>query len=167
MALCANAQVSKPVVPDAPLPASSRQHVTLAGNLTVLADNTGAAIHPLPGDISLYTVVDLALRNSKKVRIAEAQEKVARGAWKETRDVYIPNLLLGSGLGYSYGFPLGTPTIFNVTSTSLLFSFSQHDYIRSAQAADKAALLSLKDTRQKVILDATLNYIDLTKTLDQ
>ncbi len=117
--------------------------------------------------VSLYTVVDLALRNSNKVRIAEADQQRARGVWMETRDVYIPNFSVGSGLGYSYGFPLGNPTLFDVTSNFLLFSFSQKDYIRSAQATLKASTYTLKNTRQQVILDATLNYIELNKTVSQ
>jgi outer membrane protein TolC len=165
VAAVAGAQTPAGSVPNAPQPGSPQFK-------TALPDASGSsarnAVSAAPaGDISLYTVVDLALRNSKAVHVAEAQQQVARGAWKETRDAYIPNLALGSGLGYSYGFPLGTPTIFNVTSTSLLYSFSQHDYIRSTAAAMKAAALSLKSTRQQVILDATLNYIDLAKTIGQ
>ncbi|HET9087561.1 MAG TPA: TolC family protein [Acidobacteriaceae bacterium] len=117
--------------------------------------------------VSLYTIVDLALRNSKAVQVAEAERQHAHGSMLEMRDAYIPNFSLGSGLGYSYGFPLGNPTLFNVNSTSLLFSFSQRDYIRSTQAAVKAATLSLKNVRQQVILDSSLNYIELDKTLAQ
>lgn len=119
------------------------------------------------GGVSLYTVVDLALRNSKSVQIAEAEQQHARGAWNETRNAYIPNFSIGSGLGYSYGFPIGGPYIFNVGSNSLLFSFSQHDYIRSTHAAWQAATLSVKNARQQVILDASLQYIELDKTVGQ
>jgi outer membrane protein TolC len=117
------------------------------------------------GDVSLYTVVDLALRNSHAVHIAEAEQQRTRAIWMETRDIYIPNFSIGSGLGYSYGFPLGNPTLFNVQSQFLAFSFSQPDYIRSAHAAVKAATLSLTDVRRQVILDASINYIELNKTL--
>lgn len=119
------------------------------------------------GDVSLYTIIDLALRNSKTVQIAEAEQLHARGTWNETRNAYIPNFSIGSGLGYSYGFPIGGPYIFNVGSNSLLFSFSQHDYIRSTSAALKAATLSVKNARQQVILDASLKYIELDNTLKQ
>jgi outer membrane protein TolC len=117
------------------------------------------------GDVSLYTVVDLALRNSRAVHVAEADQQRTLAVWMETRDIYIPSFSVGSGLGYSYGFPLGSPTLFNVQSQFLAFSFSQPDYIRSAHAAAKAATLSLKDSRRQVILDASLNYIELNKTL--
>jgi outer membrane protein TolC len=170
----------------APLVAHAQTHETLLPNapsVTIDLTNSSAtgarAKKPLPPDslagdnaspeagMSLYTVVDLALRNSKAVKVAEADVMRARGALSETRDVYIPNFAVGSGLGYSYGFPLGTPTIFNVTSTSLLLSFSQHDYIRSARAAVKSAALSLENMRRQIILDAALDYIDLNTTLQQ
>lgn len=117
------------------------------------------------GDVSLYTIVDLALRNSRSVRMAEAEQQRARAVWMQTRNIYVPNLSVGSGLGYSYGFPLGNPTLFNVQSQFMLFSYAQRDYIRSARAATKAATLSLKDARRQVILDASVNYIELNKTL--
>jgi outer membrane protein TolC len=99
------------------------------------------------------------------VRVAEANQQRTRAIWLETRDIYIPSVSVGSGLGYSYGFPLGNPTLFNVQSQFLAFSFSQRDYIRSAHSAVKAATLSLKDQRRQVILDASVSYIELSKTL--
>jgi len=113
--------------------------------------------------VSLYTVVDLALRNSTPVRMAAADVMRATASLTETKDAYIPNLVLGSTLGYSYGFPLGEPSVFNVTSSSLLFTFSQPDYVRSAKAALQAAQFNLKDSREQVILDASLDYIQLDK----
>jgi outer membrane protein TolC len=117
-----------------------------------------------PAQVSLYTVVDLALRNSTSVRIAQADVMRAAAGLTETKDAYIPNFMLGSSLGYSYGFPLGEPSVFNVTSQSLLFTFSQPDYVRSARAALRAAELNLKDSRQQVILDTALDYAQLDKT---
>ncbi|HEY0794273.1 MAG TPA: TolC family protein [Acidisarcina sp.] len=111
--------------------------------------------------VSLYTAVDLALRNSTSVRMATADVDRARAALHESRDVYKPTINLGSGLGYSYGFPLGEPSVFNVSSQSLILSFSQPDYIRSARAALKASELALKDARQQVVLDTSLDYIQL------
>jgi outer membrane protein TolC len=113
--------------------------------------------------VSLFTVVDLALRNSTSVRMAQADVMRAAAGLTESKDAYIPNLNFGSSLGYSYGFPLGEPSVFNVSSQSLLFTFSQPDYIRSARAAVRSAEFSLKDAREQVILDASLDYIQLDK----
>ena len=85
--------------------------------------------------VSLYTAVDMALRGSTAVRLAETDVRKAAAVLSETRDAYLPNLVVGSSLGYSYGFPIGQPSVYNVSSQSLLFTFSQKDYTRSARAA--------------------------------
>jgi outer membrane protein TolC len=114
--------------------------------------------------VSLYTAVDMAMRTSASVRMAQADVLHAAAGLTETKDAYIPDLVLGSSLGYSYGFPLGEPSVFKVNTHSLLFTFSQPDYIRAARAALRAAELSLKDNRDQVILDTSLDYIQLDKT---
>jgi outer membrane protein TolC len=111
--------------------------------------------------ISLLTTVDQALRNSTAVRIAGADVQRAAAGVAESRDVYIPNFVVGSSVGYTYGFPIGQPTIVNVSTQSLIFTFSQRDYIRSARSALNSAQLTLADARQQVALDAALNYIQL------
>ena len=75
--------------------------------------------------------------------------------------------MLGSSLGWTYGFPLGQPEVFSLSAQSLAFSFSQRDYVRSARKSLKSAQLQLKDTRQQVILDAALDYIELAKVDQQ
>jgi outer membrane protein TolC len=74
----------------------------------------------------------------------------------------------GSGVGPpSYGFPLGQPSIFNITSTSLVFSYSQRYYLRAAQAALDAAKLSLKDIREGVAEDAAVTYLSLDRDMQR
>ncbi len=114
---------------------------------------------------SLPTVVDLALRNSAQVHIAMANVQRAAAGLAETKDAYIPSFLLGSSLGYSYGFPVGQPSVYNVGSQSLLLSFSQPDYIRAARAAMKSAELNLKDSEDQVALDSALAYVQLDHDL--
>jgi outer membrane protein TolC len=116
--------------------------------------------------VSFYTVVDLALRNSTQVRISAADVQHAEAAVMESIDAYRPAISVGSSLGYSYGFPVGQPSVYSVAAQSLAYSFSQPDYIRAARAALAGAQMQLKDTRQQVILDAGLDYIQLA-TLSQ
>lgn len=91
----------------------------------------------------------------------------ARAGVKEGIGVYEPSLLVGSGLGFTYGFPVGQPAVYSVGAQSLAFSFSQPDYIRAARAALVSARLRLKDVRQQTILDAALDYIELNKVSQQ
>ena len=117
--------------------------------------------HQASAQVSLATVVDLAVRNSTSVKIAVAQVQRAAAGLSESKDVYLPSFLLGSSVGYTYGFPVGQPSVYNVNSQSLLYSFSQPDYIRAARAALKSAELNLKDNEEQVALDTALAYIQL------
>ena len=116
---------------------------------------------PASAQISFTTAIDLALKNNPRVLAAQDEVDKARAALAEAKDAYIPTLVGGSGLGYSYGFPLGQPSVFNFTSQSLLVNFSQPDYIRAARAALTAANLALKDVRQAVAEDAAITYLAL------
>ena len=128
-----------------------------------LAAGAGAllAVSSAAAQISLASTVDLALQNSPKVKMGAADVNRAQAGLSETRDAWVPNFVIGSGVGYTYGFPVGQPSIFNVSSQSLLYSFSQSSYVRAARAALKSAQLSLKDTKDQVTLDCAMAYIQL------
>jgi outer membrane protein TolC len=113
--------------------------------------------------VSLTTVVDLAQRSSSVVRLAEADVNKAHAALSQTKDVYIPSLMLGSGLPAvpSVGFMGGVPSILNGSVQSMVFSLPQHSYIAAARAGLQAASLRLKDARDQVALDASTAYIEL------
>jgi outer membrane protein TolC len=116
---------------------------------------------PASAQISFTTAIDLALKNSPKVLAAQADVDKAREALAQTKDVYVPSLSLGSGLGYTYGFPFGAPSLFSVTIQSLLFDQSQRNYIHAARAGLEAANHNLQDVRQQIMEDAATTYISL------
>lgn len=128
---------------------------------TVLAACALLAASTASAQISLSSTVDLALQNSTQIRIAAADVQRAVAGLAESKDVFVPNFVMGSGVGYTYGFPVGQPSVFNIASQSLLYSFSQSDYIRSARAALKSAQLSLKDSKDQTTLDCALAYLQL------
>jgi outer membrane protein TolC len=125
-------------------------------------------VAPAYAQISFSTAVALALKNSPKVLTAQADVDKALATVQQIRDAFIPNIVGGSGVGPpSYGFPLGVPSIFNITSQSLVFSYSQHDYIRAAQAALDATRLNLKDIRAGVAEDTAITYLALDRDLQR
>jgi outer membrane protein TolC len=117
--------------------------------------------------ISLTTAVDLALRNSPRVRMAMADVDKARAVLAEAHDAYIPSIVGGSGLGYSYGVPVTPPSVFNITAQSLAFNYSQHDYLRASNSGLDAANLSLMEARQQVAEDVVVTYIALDYDLER
>ena len=76
----------------------------------------------------------MALRNSTQVRRASADVLHAEAGVMEGVAAYKPSFSVGSSLGYSYGFPVGQPSVYSVSAQSLAYSFSQPDYIRSARS---------------------------------
>jgi outer membrane protein TolC len=127
-----------------------------------------AAANPLRAQISFTSAIDLALKNSPRVKVAQADVNRARASLEEGKDVYIPTVTASSSVaGYSYGFPLGLPTVFSITAQSLVFSFSQKDYIRSASSGLKAALLTLKDVQDQVAEDTAVTYLSLDRAQQQ
>jgi outer membrane protein TolC len=115
---------------------------------------------PLHAQVSLRTVVDLAQEKSSTVRLAKADVTKAEAALAQTHDAYIPNLSIGSQVGYSYGFPTGQPSVGSASMQSLVLSYPQRQYIKAARAGVEAANLGLKDAREQVALDASTAYIE-------
>lgn len=128
----------------------------LGTGIGALVAVTGAS-----AQISLASAVDLALQNSTQVRIAAADVQKATAGLAEAKDAYIPSFVAGSSVGWTYGFPVGQPSVYNVQSQSLVYSFSQPDYVRASRAALKSAELNLKDSRDQVTLDSALAYLQL------
>jgi outer membrane protein TolC len=126
------------------------------------------AVAPACAQISFTTAVDLALKSNPKVLAAQADVDKALAALQQLRDAYIPNIVGGSGVGPpAYGYPLGQPSIFNFTAQSLVFSYSQRDYLRAAQAALDATRLSLKDIREGVAEDTAVTYLALDRDMQR
>ena len=111
--------------------------------------------------VSLRTVVEMAQQNSSAVKLAQADVQKAQAALAQTQDAYIPNLVIGSTLGYSHGYPTGQPSVGNASMQSLVFSFAQRQYTKAARAGIEAANLSLKEAKEQVALDAGTAYIEL------
>ena len=88
------------------------------------------------------------MRNSTTMSAASADVSRMAALYQESRDQYIPQVFFGSGLAYSFGFPLGEPSIFKVSSTSLLLNQAQREFIRSARADVRAADLTKEDQEE-------------------
>jgi outer membrane protein TolC len=139
-----------------------RHAIRAAWSAALLAAATSAW-----AQVSLGTTIDLALRNSNTVAMAQADLAHAAGAVDEAHAAYIPNLAFGTSLAYTNGFPLGDPAIVKFNSNSLLWDQAQRDFIRSAKSGAKAAAWRLADARQQVILDAVESYTALNAVEEQ
>jgi outer membrane protein TolC len=142
---------------------SCRASHTAKWILTVFLLPCSLLAEPVP----LKRVVELALSHATGAAIAAADEQHAAAAYRELRDNYIPQLSTGSGLGYSYGFPLALegnpPSLFNITTQSALLNPALRNLVRAAKVDSAAASLKTKDQRNQIIQDAALSYAELAK----
>jgi outer membrane protein TolC len=131
--------------------------------LSVVLLPTSLLADPVP----LKRIVELALTHATGAAIATADEQQASATYRELHNNYIPQLMTGAGLGYSYGFPLAlegsAPSLFNITAQSAFLNPSLHNQVLAARADAEVASLKTKDQRNQIIQDAVLSYAELAK----
>ena len=118
-------------------------------------------------DFTLRRATDLALTHSYSTGEAEADILKSQANYREARSFYIPQVSLGTSIGYAYGFPLSlegsAPTIFNVSAQSGVYNPAQREFIRAASADVQASSSQSRDVRGRVILDVIGSYIELNR----
>ena len=119
--------------------------------------------------IAFRQAIELALQHSGVMGIAAMNEWRAHKVYQELRANYIPQVSIGSGLGYSYGFPLtlegSAPSVVNFNSVQSFFNLALKHNIQAAKIDWKAASLDVQDKRDGVILDTALTYAQLEQVV--
>ena len=127
--------------------------------LTMLASAVQA--EPIP----FRRAVELAVQRSNVVGAAEQAR--AHQAYLEAARMYIPQVIAGSGLAKTFGYPLtiegAAPSIVNVNATGFLVNYGQRELVRAAHAEWDASAFSNEDRRQQAILDTAITYTQLDR----
>jgi outer membrane protein TolC len=118
---------------------------------------------PLPLD----RAIRLALAHSTGSAIANADVQRAFASYRELRNNFVPQLVAGSGLGWTYGYPLSIqgspPSLLDVVAQSSIFNPAQRQFLGAAKIDWQAAQFQDKDQRNAVIQDVALTYAELAK----
>ena len=105
---------------------------------TLLRADGPAAAEPL----RFRTAVELALQHSGVMGIASVNQWRSEKAYQEVRNHWLPQLTVGSGLGYTFGFPLtlegSAPAVANFTSQQSVFNLSLKQFLKAAKIDWKA-----------------------------
>ena len=132
-----------------------------AVGLLLLSGLTPAAAEP----VSFRRAIELALSHSGAMAIAAAEQVRARQSYLEQRNLYLPQLTLGSGLGASYGFPLSiegsAPSIFNLNTQQYIYNPSHRQFLKAAKTEWDSSATAMQDRRDAVVLETALTYIQL------
>jgi outer membrane protein TolC len=120
-----------------------------------------AHAEPLP----LQRAIELALAHSTASAVASADLQRTYASYRELRNNYLPQMVVGSGLGWSYGFPLSlegaAPALLNVVGQSTVFNPAQRQFMNAARTEWHASQLQSKDQRNAVIQDVAISYAEL------
>lgn len=126
--------------------------------MTLLAE---AAAEPL----SFRRAIELALQHSGATAIATAEQLRAQQSYLELRNLYLPQVMVGSGLGFTDGFPLSlegaAPSVFNVNTQQYVLNLANRDYMRAAKTEWNASETQKQDARDQAVLETALTYIQL------
>jgi outer membrane protein len=130
--------------------------------VTLLAqDSASGKDRPL----AFRTAIELAVKNSATTGLAQADLQRAQATVTQTRDVFLPQMVLGSGLGASYGFPLSlegaAPSIFNVNFQGALLNAAQRNFVKAARSDVDVTTAQNADRRNDVIMETALDYVQL------
>src|SRR5262249_36636529 len=128
---------------------------------TTLLSYAICAAEPLP----LERAVQLALAHSTTTAVASADSQRAYAAHRDDSRAYIPQATVGSGLGYTYGFPLtlegAAAAVVNLVAQSTVYNPSQRQFENAAKTEWQASKLQDKDQRNAVIQDVAVSYAEL------
>jgi outer membrane protein TolC len=117
--------------------------------------------------LPLERAIRLALTHSTGSIIAHADVQRAFASFREARNAYVPQVIVGSGLGWTYGYPLSiegsAPALVNAVAQSMFFNMSQRQVVNAAKMDWFASELQDKDQRNAVIQDVALTYAELAK----
>src|ERR1700682_4715586 len=124
---------------------------------------TRGEAEPLP----LERAIRLALAHSTASGVGAAAVQRALAAYREIRNNYLPTIFVGSGLGWSYGYPLSiegsAPALANAVAQSTVFNPAQRQFLHAAKIEWHASEFQDKDQRNAVIQDVALTYAELAK----
>src|SRR5260370_4823113 len=129
----------------------------------VLMIATRGKAEPLPRE----RAVRLALAHSTSSAVGNADGQRAFASYRELRNNFLPQVIAGSGLGWTYGYPLSIegspPALVDVVAQSSVFNPSQRQFLKAAKIEWHASELQDKDQRNAVIQDVALTYSELAK----
>jgi outer membrane protein TolC len=143
----------------------NRMSVCWSVGTLVLATTLSSA--QAPGPLPFRQAIELALSHSTEMAISQADEQRAYQSYRELHNTYYPQVVVGSSVGYAYGFPLSlegsAPTLFNVTAQSQVWNPAQQQFLKAAKTEWGAAKTQGRDQRAQLIMETSLTYMELSR----
>jgi outer membrane protein len=117
--------------------------------------------------LTLNQAIDRALTQNPEVVMARTDEMKAIQSVRLAKEPFTPRVTGGSGLAYSYGFPLSVegsaPSILQVRANQFLFNRSQSYAIAQAKESTRGAALASAERRDEAVFRVATLFIDVDR----
>jgi outer membrane protein TolC len=119
------------------------------------------------GKLTMHQAINLALQNSRDLKLARVQYSVALAETGVNRAAFRPNLYTGAGAAYTYGFPSlpggQAPSVFQLDYQQTLFDPLLKGQQHAAEERAKNQKLEMDRLRDDVIVRTAAAYLELGK----
>lgn len=120
----------------------------------------GAATHTL----TLKQIAERALTQSPEALLARLDEQKAARDVEVARDPFHPKVYAGSGLAYSYGFPMSiegsAPSIVQAKGVASIYNRRQRLQLEQAKEGARGAVIAASQRREEALFRAVELYLD-------
>lgn len=114
--------------------------------------------------LTLSQAVDLALQQSPDLVLARLDEVKANQAVRAARDPFIPKIYVGSGLAYTYGFPMSidgsAPSIVQARAAASIYDKTKSIKLAEERENARTAKLTADGRREEVVERVATAYLD-------
>jgi outer membrane protein len=114
--------------------------------------------------LNLKGALERALEQAPEVLLGRLDEANARQGVEVARDPFAPKLVMGSGLAYTYGFPMSiegsAPSVFQVKASQSLFNRPQSYLLAKAKVEARSAQEAVGMKRDEVIERTARLFLD-------
>jgi outer membrane protein TolC len=125
------------------------------------------AVHAETFTLTLSQAVDRALTQNPEVVMARTDEMKALQGIRLAKEPFSPHLTGGSGLAYSYGFPLSVegsaPSVFQMRANQFLFNKAQSYTVAQAKETSRAAGFASGERRDEAVFRVATLFIDVQR----
>ena len=117
--------------------------------------------------LTFKRTVELAMQNSASVAIADADQQRARSAYLEQRNLFLPQMVVGSGAAVTAGYPLSiegsAPSVLSLTTQQFLFNSAQRQFVSSAKKEMEVSATQREQRRRQAGLDAAIAFVQFAR----
>jgi outer membrane protein len=130
----------------------------------VLILAAAASAHAEVRSLTLRQTVGMAVQQNPDVALARLDEEMARLSVRLAKDPFTPRVTLGSGMAYTYGFPMSVegsaPSIVQARASSYIFNRQQSYVVAQAKEDVRGAGLGVAGKREEVAFRTASLYLD-------